>query len=161
VPSVRDKLAPRLQYRHDREEPYKERYLQYDELTGEWSATVAPIDVRNGFWYRVAAGDSQSGDYRVQIRATPLITEFLATYKYRPYTGWPQRTRSDRKLEALRGTEVAVVVHSNHPVKEGRLEVEAGDGPGQTIRGQGVAGEPNAVQFDLTLERSGKYRIRF
>src|SRR5262249_3259017 len=139
VPSVRDRDAPRVQYRHDQEEPYRERYLQPDEASGEWVATIAPIDVGNGFLYRVAAGDFATEESRVTVRPSPLIPEFLATSKYRAYTGLPERTRTDRKLEALRGTEVAVVVRSNHPVKEGRLEID-GDGPGETVRGSVVAG---------------------
>ena len=39
----------------------------------------------------MAAGDNQTEEFRVEVRAAPLVLDFLATHKYRAYTGWPDR----------------------------------------------------------------------
>lgn len=91
VPDVSAKDAPCLLYRRDSTEPYRQRFLRHDPTSDQWSAVIAPIDVGNGFFYKVTAGDSETPEYRVQVRAAPLIADFLATYRYRPYTGQADR----------------------------------------------------------------------
>jgi hypothetical protein len=161
VPDVRDKDAPRLLYRHEEGEAYRERFLQPDESNQEWAATIGPQDVGNGFFYKVAAGDAESKEYRVQVRAAPLLSKFLARYEYRPYTKKADHTRESRKLEDLRGTKVHIRATANRAVKEGRLDFEGADGVGDLIRAESDPKDPHALIFNLVLDRAGKYRIRF
>jgi hypothetical protein len=161
VPNARDKDAPRLLYRHDEGEPYRQRFLQADDSNQEWAATIGPLDVGNGFYYKVAAGDAETKEYRIDVRAAPLIAEFLATYRYRPYTKKADRTRERRKLEDLRGTEVLIRARTNRNVKEGRLDFEGDNGVGDLLRAEIDPKDPQVLNFRLVLDRAGKYRIRF
>ena len=52
---------------------------------------VGQIEVRNGFWYKIHGGDAETPEYRVSVRAAPAITDFLATYHFRPYVPVPTR----------------------------------------------------------------------
>jgi hypothetical protein len=161
VPAARDRDAPCLLYRHDPAEPYQKRYLLRDDTGSDWATTVAPKDVGNGFWYKVTAGDAETPEYHVRSRAAPLIADFLATYRYRPYVGKVERTRTRRKLEDLRGTAVTIDARTNRIVKEGQLDFEGSDGGGQRIRGERVPGDPKSLRFRVVLDHNGRYRIRF
>ena len=157
IPNARDRDAPCLLYRHDPSEPYRQRYLQRDDSGQEWAATVGPLDVGAGFWYRVSAGDATTKEYQVKARAAPGIGSFQATYHYRPYVGKADRiVRDKRKLEDLAGTRVTILARTNRTVRGGAL-----DCAGTEVSGERVPGDPQALRFRLVLERSGKYRIRF
>jgi hypothetical protein len=161
VPEANDPRAPRLLYRQEPDEPWRERFLQRDDSRREWSVTLSPVEVGNGFWYKVAAGDAESPEYRVAVRAAPLITAFLVTYNYRAYTARAPRVSADRNLSALRGTEADVLLSSNRPVREGKLEIEVTDGTNLTVRSDPVPGDPHALRFRFPLDQTGKYRARF
>ena len=75
VPSPRDRDAACLLYRHDVSEPWRKRHMQFDD-SQEWIATVGPLDVGNGFVYKLTAGDAETAEYRVTTRAAPLIANF-------------------------------------------------------------------------------------
>lgn len=160
VPDAHDKDAPALLYRHDESEPYRRRPLTQD-VGFAWGATVSPIDVGTGFTYKVTAGDTETPEYRVSVRATPMIGDFLATYRARPYVQRADRSRITRKLEDLRGTEVSILTRTNRAIKDGRLDFDGEDGVGERIPAEVRADDPQALRFKLTLSRSGKYRIRF
>ncbi|MFO0876693.1 MAG: hypothetical protein U0840_04915 [Gemmataceae bacterium] len=159
-PEVHAKDAPCLLYRHDESEPFRKRYLQYD-AGDSWTTTVSPVDVGNGIEYKVTAGDGETPIYRITVRAAPLISDFLATYHYRPYLQRAARSRITRKLEDLRGTEVHLLARTNRVIKEGRLDFEGQDGVGSLLRPELMPDDPQALRFKFTLERPGKYRIRF
>src|SRR5262249_22295783 len=125
LPDPKAKDAPCLLFRYDPSEPYTQRYLQADESSREWAATISPPDVRNGFWYLVSAGDAVTPEYRISARAALNIIEFETTYRYRPYVGKPQRTEwKTRKIEAHEGTEVTVLARTNREVAGGWLDHE-------------------------------------
>jgi len=161
VPDPNDRDAPCLLYRHDESEPYRKRYLQRDEFGREWSTTVAAGDVSNGFLYKVTAGDAETAEHRVSVRPAPLISNFLATYRYRAYVGKADRSRESRKLEDLRGTKVEILARTTRTVKEGRLDFEPTEGVSETIRAEVRADDPAALRFSMVLDKPGKYRIRF
>lgn len=167
VPDARGRDAPCLLYRHDPDEPYRQRYLSPDEAGGEWSATVAPNDVGEGFWYKVTAGDAQTPEYRVTTRAAPLVRYFRVVYRHRPYVGQADRVDGSRKLEGLEGTEAVVSVWANRAVASGRL---AFDGPGtfdavrpqpSEVKASLVPEEPDLLRFVVPLWKSCKYRIEY
>jgi hypothetical protein len=161
TPAVRDPDAPCLLYRHDPAEPYRKRFLLADESNRVWTTSVSPMDVGEGFFYKVAAGDAVTPEYRVGVRAAPLISDFEATYRYRDYVGRVDHTRTSRKLEDLRGTEVRIRARTNRVVKEGRLDFNGADGVGELVRARPVADDPQALAFVLVLDRPGKYSLRF
>lgn len=161
VPDVHDKDAPCLLYRHEDGEPYRKRFLQYDEYSRHWTATVTPLDVGAGFAYKLTAGDAETPEHRIRVRATPLIADFVAIYRYRPYVQKADRSRITRKLEDLCGTEVEILARTNRVIKDGRLDFVAKEGAGGLYTATVLAEDPQTLRFTMVLERTGKYRIRF
>jgi collagen type III alpha len=185
VPQPGKPDAIRLLFHYQPGDPYEERPLER-ENSDQWTMTLPAFQVQNGFWYKVAGGDTETPEYRVQVRATPLINGFDATYHYRPYLGWRDDTTHDPNLRALRGTEVRLVAHTNRTVrvKDSRLEWEVAaptPGPGaagsekrpaveaaklpeagkKAIAAAAVPDDPQALAFRFVLEESGKYRVWF
>jgi hypothetical protein len=162
VPGPRDKDAPCLLYRNEEGEPYRQRYLQPDESNREWATTMPAIDVRNGFWYKVTAGDAETPEYRVRVRAAPLVADFHVTYRHRPYVGKADHTTRDtRKIDGLRGTELLILARTNRVVKDGRLDFEGSNGTGELVKGEINPDDPQALRFRMVLDRDGQYRLRF
>jgi hypothetical protein len=154
-------LQPRdgatLHLRHDPSEPMRPRPMTKDG-EGEWSATVGPLEVGNGFWYQVTAGDGKTAEHRISVRATPALTGFLATYRYRPYVNKADRTRTARRLEDLRGTEVILTAKTNRELRECSLDFVGEDGKRETLRGEVT---PQGPRFRLVLDRPGKYQLSY
>ncbi len=161
VPRAGDSDAPTLKYRQSADEPYRRSPLTRDEASGEWLATLAPADVGAGFSYHVTAGDGFSKEHLITTRSAPLLGDFLARYRYRPYVGKADRTRTARKLDDLRGTEVTITARGNRHVKEARLDFQPNDGPAESIRGDVGENDPFAPRFRLVLDRPGKYRLSY
>ncbi len=159
VPDPHKPDALRLLYRYRDGEPYEEQPLELDN--GDvWMTIVPPSRTFNGFWYKVAGGDAVTAEFHVSVRSTPLIERFDVTYHYRAYTGWPDRTSREANLKALRGTEAELVMYTNRPVKEGRLEVETRDGK-RTVAAELIPGEPQAMRARLVMDQEGQYRVGF
>jgi hypothetical protein len=171
VPQPGKPDAVRLLFHYQPGDPDEERPLERED-GDRWGTTLPAFQVQNGFWYRIAGGDARTPEYRVQVRATPLITTFDVTYHYRPYLGWKDDTTHDPHLRALRGTEVTLVAHTNRTVRlrDSQMELEL-TRPAQAARvpqkvvsklpAEAVPGDPNALAFHLVLEESGKYRVWF
>ena len=88
IPSARDKDAPCLLYRHEQDEPYRKRFLQPDETDALRSGPPPSVRVRRGqrlLLQRWPRATTRRAEYRVSVRAAPLISDFLATYRYRDY----------------------------------------------------------------------------
>jgi hypothetical protein len=159
IPDPRNPDALKLLYRYQEGDPYQERFLQED-AGREWSTVVSALDVHDGFWYKITGGDAETPEYRVNVRTTPLITHFLATYHFRPYVARNDEIRHDRKLEALCGTEVLLAVRTNRSLKDARLDLETKEGR-RTLTAERPATDPQAFQVRLTLAESGTYRLHF
>jgi hypothetical protein len=159
VPDPRKQDALRLLYRYRDGEPYEEQLLESD--SGDlWMTVVPPSRTFNGFWYKVAGGDAETREYHVGVRSTPLIERFDVTYHYRPYTGWPDRVSREANLHALRGTEAELVLHTNRPVREGRLEVETRDGK-RDVPAELIPDDPQTMRAWLVMDAEGHYRVWF
>jgi hypothetical protein len=159
VPDPDKPDALKLLYRYRDGEPYEEQLLDPDN--GDvWAAVVPPSRTFNGFRYKVVGGDAQTPEYLVTVRSTPLVERFDVTYHYRKYTGWADGYSRDANLKALRGTEAELVVHTNRPVKEGRLEVETAGGK-KPVPAELVADDPKAMRARLVLDQDGQYRVWF
>lgn len=159
VPDAKKADALKLLLRYHDDEPYQERPLVPDSGR-EWSVSVPAIDVQSGFWYRITGGDAATPEYRVRVRSTPLITDFLATYRPPAYTARPEVVRRERKLEGLYGTKVVLKVRTNRELKDAGLELDGKEGRAK-FPGERLAGEPNGFRVVLPLEQSGQYRLRF
>jgi hypothetical protein len=165
VPQPGKSDALRLLFRYQQGDPYEERSLE--PSNDQWATTLPAFQVQNGFWYKVAGGDSETPEFRVQVRATPLINGFDATYHYRPYLSWKDDTTHDPNLRALRGTEVRLVAHTNRAVnvRDSRLELDlapkGAEGVRKTFAAEAVADDPQALAFRLVQEENGKYRVWF
>ncbi len=160
LPDPRGPEAVRLRYRYEEGEPYQERLLQPESAT-EWGTTLSAADVRNGFWYHVAGGDARTDEYRVAVRAPAALTEFLATYHFRPYVARIDEVNHERDLEALRGTEVLLWARTNRAVKDARLEWESKDGLLQRKEARVVPGDPQSFQVRMVIDETGQYRLAF
>jgi hypothetical protein len=157
IPETSSPEALKLLYRYNLGDPYQTRPLERGESSREWFTSLLASEVHNGLWYRMAGGDTQTPEYHVQVRSTPLFTGFDVTYHYRPYLSWPDRVTHDQNLQDLRGTEVTLLAHTNRSVSAGQLVVE-GDKP---IAGELVQEDPQALRFRLRLEKDNSYRIWF
>lgn len=159
VPDSEKPDALKLLFRYRDGEPYEEQLLE-PEAGDVWKAVVPASRTQNGFWYKVVGGDAETPEFRVTVRASPLVTGFEVTYHHRPYTGWTDDHKRDANLKDLRGTEVELVVRTNRPVKEGRLEVETREGK-RSIHAELIADDPQAMRARQVLDQDGQYRVWF
>lgn len=161
LPPLGNPQSPRLMLRYHENDPWQTRYLETGEYSGEFKIRVPWSDVRSGFTYMVAAGDAQSRPYQVDVRLTPLISDFQAIYKFRPYTGRGEEISTDRKIEALVGTQVTLKLRSNSKVKDGTVhflfEKEKGD-RANLFRENG---DPRLLEGSFALKKSGSYQVEF
>ena len=153
VPEPGKPDAVKLHWRYDPRDAYQVRPLQPRESAREWATVLNAADVRDGFWYKITGGDDTTEEYKVTVRSTPGLTSFQATYAYRPYVGrLPEVRRGDRKIEALRGTDVTLVVHTNRDLKSSQLDIETRNGT-KTIPGRLAAIDPQNFQVQLCPRR--------
>jgi hypothetical protein len=161
VPSANRPDAPRLLFRYRQSDPFEERPLER-ERDSDYATTLPANQVHGGFWYKIAAGDAETEEYQVRVRATALIDDINVTYHYRPYLGWSDRTTPGQpNIEDVRGTEVTVTALANRAVRSATCEITAKDESRLPLTGELIPGKPNAVQFKFTLERDGQYQISF
>ncbi|MFQ3651796.1 MAG: hypothetical protein SNJ75_15840 [Gemmataceae bacterium] len=128
----------------------------------EWSTTLGPLEVGNGFWYHLTAGDARTPDYRVRVRASAHLSDFRAVYRYRPYLNLPEKIRTVRAIEEVRGTEVILEGKPNREVREATLEFtdEAGK---VRLQSGAIVPSPEGVllRWRLVLDRPGGYRLSY
>jgi hypothetical protein len=166
VPNPKAADAVKLLYRYEESDPWLERRL-IQEASGEWTTSLSAIEVKNGFWYKITGGDAATEEYQVSVRAAAAITDFLATYHFRPYVARANEVRRERELKALRGTEVLLCVRTNRTLREGRLEFESNKRaeiikpPVTFVHGKVDANEPNAFLVRFVLNENGEYRLSF
>ncbi len=160
VPDPGKPDAVKLHYRHDPNQPYQVLPLAPQELAREWATVLSVADVREGFLYKVTGGDAETEEYKVTIVTAPTPTEVTATYHYRPYVGKVDEIRrGDRKIEALRGTEVTLDVRTNRFVKAGQILLD--NKPSQPVNGEILKNDPHAFQVRFVVEGDTLYRLSF
>ena len=157
VPDPKADDALMLQFRYTQSAPYDRRPLEADD-GGRWGVSLPAVDVKDGFWYKVTGGDAETPEYRVRL--TPRVLDFQAVYTFRPYTTRSKETHLERKIEALRGTQVDVTVHTNRDVKDGWLQFDGANDTTVT-HGSPLPADPQAFTVRLTLDESSQYRICF
>jgi hypothetical protein len=164
VPEANKPDALRLKFRYSSDEPvYQERPLEPTDGTRDWGVRLPGFEVKNGFWYKIAGGDAETPEYRVEVRSTPLITRFEVKYHYRPYLHRKDRNDTAPALADLRGTEVTLIARTNRNVKDGLLHFQVFEGEQalQPIKAELLPNHPDALRFRLVLDRDALYRIRF
>jgi hypothetical protein len=157
VPNPKAGDALKMYYRYEPSAAYRQRPLEPDD-GGRWGVTLPAVDVQEGFLYKVTGGDAETKEYRVRL--TPRVLDFKAVYQFRPYTARVNETRKERKIDALRGTQVDVTVHTNRDLKEGWLQFEGAHGT-TVAHGDLVPGDQQGFTAHLTLDESSQYRICF
>lgn len=138
---------------------FEEVPLEKGEHSREWLVRVPDHLVRNGFWYKVAGGDTETAEHRVTVRTLPLFTDFTVSYEFPAYTRLKPETSTDAHLRAIRGTKVAIVGKTNRTVKDGRLAFDPV--AREPLLGKLVADKPDSIQFAFVPSASGHYRMTF
>jgi hypothetical protein len=173
VPNPNKADAVRLLYRYTQAGPWEERGFDRESPTSaRWNAQLLAFQVHNGFWYKVAAGDTETNEYQVVVRSTPLISEIKATYHFRPYLAAADQESVEPNLEALRGTEVHLAVRTNRKVREGKLEFvgeqkpdpkdqdkAAPRGRDKFLMAESV--QNDTLHFRFVIDHDGGYRVWF
>ena len=129
----------RLLIRHNQADPnYDELPMVQGATTRDWELRVPDYLVQNGFWYKVAAGDAVTDEYKVTVRSLPMFSEFQTTYEYPKYLRRKSETTNDPVIRAYRGTTVTLIAKANRDVRDGLMVIE----PSNTrVGGTPVAGQ--------------------
>jgi len=104
----------------------------------------------------VTAGDGRSQRFHVAVDLRPRIEAMRVTYTYPPYTGLADRTveEFDGHLHGLPGTRARITLRTNKPME--RLALAMAGGEEVTAK---EAGDADTYSAEVTLQRSGTYRI--
>jgi hypothetical protein len=104
--------------------------------------------------YYVAAGPLVSPHYKVRVVDLPSVKEIHVTYHYPKWTGMkPVAEEHSGDLRAIEGTDAAIEVEMDHPLKDGQLMLDGG----QTI--QLTGGQGNKYQGSIHMEKDGAYHV--
>jgi collagen type III alpha len=161
IPDPKSAGAVKLLVRYQENEPYLDRLMRQDG--SDFTVSLAAGDVRDGFLYKVVAGDMETPEYRISVRSTPLLTSVQATYHFRPYVARDDEEhygRSPFKLSAWRGTEITLFVRTNRPVKEAYFTIEDKDGK-QSFTAEKVEDDPRAFKVKHIFDKNARYRLEY
>lgn len=160
IPQVRDKNSLRIHWRGLNNAVYQERNFQPLESPREWSSVLSAEEVAGGVFYKVSGGDAETSEYRISVQANPAITAFQATYRYANTLGKEIEVTKNRKIEALRGTEVILQVQTNRVLKTCQMLLDSGTSK-TTIPGTISAEDSSRFQVRFTMGQGGLYRLGF
>ncbi len=104
--------------------------------------------------YYVAAGPLVSPHYKVRVVDLPAVKGIRVTYQYPKWTGMkPVTEEHSGDLRAIEGTDAALEVEMDRPLKDGQLALDGG----KTI--QLASGEGNRYRGTIHLEKDGAYHV--
>ena len=104
--------------------------------------------------YYVAAGPLVSPHYKVRVVDLPAVKGIRVTYQYPKWTGMkPVTEEHSGDLRAIEGTDAALEVEMDRPLKDGQLALDGG----KTI--QLASGEGNKYRGTIHLEKDGAYHV--
>jgi hypothetical protein len=104
--------------------------------------------------YYVAAGPLVSPHYKVRVLDLPAVKGIRVTYQYPKWTGMkPVTEEHSGDLRAIEGTDAAIEVEMDHPLKDGQLTLDGG----KTI--QLASGEGNRYRGTMHMEKDGAYHV--
>jgi len=142
--------------------------VQADGRTGQ--ATYTFHKVAKPFRYRVVLPQIESPQYRVNVVSRPAVVGIGMTYDYPDYTGLADRQvdSADGYIEAVVGTTVRLEIASNKPMQQCELHCRwKASGQDNNPVDQkivptlvwGADGAAKLARAELTLQRSGAYRV--
>ncbi len=137
---------------------YDDVPLEPADATRRWTVRLAERHVQNGFWYKVAGGDTETAEYRVTVRPKPTFTEFDLGYRYPEYLRMKPDASTSPHIEAHRGTVVTIRAKANRELKAGRAVLANQPAP---VPGEVVGDAKDTLQVKLSLAESTTYRLLF
>jgi hypothetical protein len=156
--------APKLSYRYQANEDYLTQPLQQDD-GGAWTAQLHAAQIRTGFSYKISAGDAETPEYQVRVRARAHVKKFEVTYRHRPYRNLPIRTIAFPNQQATRpivqgprGSEVELVVRASRPVKKANVEIVTKTGK-KDLPTRKLSDDSFASTWPL--DQPGQFRVTF
>ena len=158
VPDTGSPEQPRLEYRYNLAADYEQLPLSAGVTHRDWSITVPDHVIQNGFWYRLAAGDARTQEFRIDVQTRPMLIAYEARYVYPNYLRLEPEIGYEPRLEAYRGTEVTLTVRANRELRNGKLFLSDRIQP---LNGEVVGPARDQLRFQLTLKESGTYRLQF
>ena len=128
------------------------RAMSYRQDQFEYSHTFRKVE--NDLGYYIQQGKARTDTFRVQVINSPFITELSLRYDYPAYTGLPSyETSSDKAIQALRGTKVALSGKSSNPLVRAGILLEP-----DSVRSAAISAE-RSFSDTLYLQDDGSYRI--
>jgi hypothetical protein len=104
--------------------------------------------------YYVAAGPVESKHFKFRVVDLPAVKQIQVTYRYPKWTGLQQVSEEHSgDLRALEGTDAALTVVMDAPLKDGELVMDNG----QPLHLTG--GEGNRYQATIHMEKDGAYHV--
>ena len=104
--------------------------------------------------YYVAADALVSPHYTVRVVDLPAVKEIRATYHYPKWTGMaPATEEHSGDLRAIEGTDAALEIEMDRPLKSGQLTLD----DGQTI--QLAGGDGNKYHGTVHMQKDGAYHV--
>ena len=104
--------------------------------------------------YYVTAGPLVSSRFRVRVVDLPSVKDISVTYHYPAWTGIkPATEEHSGDLRAIEGTDAAIEVKMDRPLKDGQLKLD----DGQVILLTG--GPDNSYKGSIHLEKDGAYHL--
>jgi hypothetical protein len=107
-----------------------------------------------GVEYYVTAGPLVSSHYRVRVVDLASVKEISVTYHYPAWTGMkPTMANHSGDLRAIEGTDAAIELEMDRPLRDGQLMLDDGREI-QLTRGSG-----NKYHGSIHLEKDGAYHV--
>ncbi len=104
--------------------------------------------------YYVTASPLVSSHFKVRVVDLPSVTDLRVTYHYPAWTGMkPSTEEKSGDLRAIEGTDAAIEVKMDRPLKDGQLTLD----DGQVIPLKSGAG--NTYKGSIHLEKDGAYHL--
>jgi len=104
--------------------------------------------------YYVTAGPLVSSHFKLRVVDLPSVKDIRVTYHYPVWTGMkPAIEENSGDLRAIEGTDAAIEVKMDRPLKDGQLTLDNG----QVIPLTGGAG--NTYKGSIHLEKDGAYHL--
>jgi hypothetical protein len=104
--------------------------------------------------YYVAAGPLLSPHYKVRVVDLPAVKGIRVTYQYPKWTGMkPVTEEHSGDLRAIEGTNAAIEIEMDHPLKNGQLTLD----DGETIQLKDSSG--SRYQGTIYMEKDGAYHV--
>ncbi|HEX4577316.1 MAG TPA: hypothetical protein VH117_08190 [Edaphobacter sp.] len=104
--------------------------------------------------YYVAAGPLVSPHYKVRVVDLPSVKGIRVTYQYPKWTGMkPVTEEHSGDLRAIEGTDAAISIEMDRPLKDGHLALDGG----KTI--QLASSQGNRYQGTIHMEKDGAYHV--